>query len=745
MKTLLTTLFFFLSLLAWSQFDSVRLQVLDAHTKMPVGGASIRGEAGQKVARGDGRFSLPLSTNAKWTISAIGYQSLQLKATAHDHERQVLLLPMENQLADVVVSGNLRPLTRMESPIPVEVYNQQFLKRNPTPNIFEALSVANGIQPQLNCNVCNTGDIHINGLEGPYTMILLDGMPIVSSLSTVYGLMGIPNSMIKRIEVVKGPASTLYGSEAVGGLINIITRDPLSAKKLAADIFLASTKEINTDLSYALSMGKATALIGVNGYHYWNKLDINNDNFTDVPLQKRLSLFTKWDWDRRNNLPAVLSARYFTETRWGGELNWNNGYKGSDSIYGEAIDTRRVELLGKYGLAKCLLFEASYNYHFQDSYYGTTWFEASQHTAFGQLRWNKKVNNHELMAGVPLRLILYDDNTPATAEGDKTNNPSKQMNLGMFVQDEWQMNDRLTLLSGLRYEYTNLQGSVMAPRVAVKYKLNSQHSLRLSGGNGFRIVNLFTEDHAAVSGSREVIVAETLQPEKSWNANVNYLGNFNLEKGIFTLDASLFFTHFSNKIIPDYTTDPNKIIYQNLDGYAISKGVTLNADYVNRKGVRANVGFTLMDVYAVENDIRERQQYAPVFSANFGTSIPISKWRTTIDITGKTTGPMRLPVVPNDFRPEYSPWFTIANLQITKRIVENIELYTAVKNLLNFIPKDPILHPDDPFDRAGGKYWNTDGTPNAVTNPNGYTFDPSYNYAPMQGAKVLVGCRFAIN
>ena len=108
--------------------------------------------------------------------------------------------------------------------------------------------MVNGVQPQLNCNVCNTGDIHINGMEGPYTMLLIDGMPIVSSLSTVYGLSGIPNSMVKRIEVVKGPASTLYGSEAVGGLINIITKDASLSPRLKVDLSATSVQEYNADL-----------------------------------------------------------------------------------------------------------------------------------------------------------------------------------------------------------------------------------------------------------------------------------------------------------------------------------------------------------------------------------------------------------------------------------------------------------------------------------------------------------------
>ncbi|HRF39444.1 MAG TPA: TonB-dependent receptor plug domain-containing protein, partial [Saprospiraceae bacterium] len=92
-----------------------------------------------------------------------------------------------------------------------------------------------GVQPVINCNVCNTGDIQINGIEGVYTQILLDGMPIVSGLGTVYGLMGIPNSLIERIEVVKGPAGTLYGSEAMAGQINIITKNSLSAPRFSLD------------------------------------------------------------------------------------------------------------------------------------------------------------------------------------------------------------------------------------------------------------------------------------------------------------------------------------------------------------------------------------------------------------------------------------------------------------------------------------------------------------------------------
>ena len=130
----------------------------------------------------------------------------------------------QENLDEIVITGTMKAVRKADSPVPIEIYTPKFFQKNPTPSLFDAVQLINGVQPQLNCNVCNTGDIHINGMEGPYTMILIDGMPIVSSLSTVYGLSGIPNSLVERIEVVKGPASSLYGTEAMGGIINVITK-----------------------------------------------------------------------------------------------------------------------------------------------------------------------------------------------------------------------------------------------------------------------------------------------------------------------------------------------------------------------------------------------------------------------------------------------------------------------------------------------------------------------------------------
>lgn len=120
------------------------------------------------------------------------------------------LEPTGAELEEVVITGTMREVSRSESPVAIEVVSPKLFRKNPSPVLFDAVGMVNGVRSQLNCSVCNTGDIHINGMEGPYTMVLIDGMPIVSALSTVYGLSGIPISMIERVEVMKGPGSSLH-------------------------------------------------------------------------------------------------------------------------------------------------------------------------------------------------------------------------------------------------------------------------------------------------------------------------------------------------------------------------------------------------------------------------------------------------------------------------------------------------------------------------------------------------------
>jgi outer membrane receptor for ferrienterochelin and colicins len=188
---------------------------------------------------------------------------------------------------------------------------------------------------------------------------------------------------------------------------------------------------------------------------------------------------------------------------------------------------------------------------------------------------------------------------------------------------------------------------------------------------------------------------------------------WNADRHFGTLDLSAFITRFSNQIVPDYDTDPTQIIYDNLAGFAVSRGLSMNTELTVIEGPKFTAGVTWMNVFQ-RTDRRETQMFAPEWSGNYGVSYK------GIDITGRFNGPMRLPVVPNDFRPSTSPWYTILNIQATRTFRNRMELYGGVKNVLDFMPKHPLYRPDAPFSEE---------------------FDTAYNYAPMEGRKGYLGLR----
>nr|WP_294927087.1 TonB-dependent receptor [uncultured Flavobacterium sp.] len=695
----------------------------------------------------------------KVKVSSTGFKPVTQKISVVEGQNITLNFELkddQNELNEVVVSGTLKPVKRLESAVPVEVYSTVFFKKNPTPSIYEALQNINGVRPQLNCGVCNTGDIHINGLEGPYTLVLIDGMPIVSSLSTVYGLSGIPNSLVERIEIVKGPASSLYGSEAVGGLINIITKNPTNAPVFSVDYFTTSYFESNLDLGMKFNAGKkATSILGVNYFNYDQVVDKDHDNFTDVTLSERISVFNKWSFQRDNNRLFTIAARGMYEDRWGGDVNWEKRYRGGDEIYGESIYTKRGELIGSYQLPfeEKLMLSFSGNVHYQDSRYGTTSYIANQKIGFLQLTWDKKIGRNDLLAGIASRYTYYDDNTPATKEAESTWLP------GIFVQDEITISPKSQVLLGARYDYNSIHGSIFTPRFAYRFKANENSIFRLNAGTGFRVVNLFTEDHAALTGSRDVVIANNLNPEKSINANLNYIQKINFANGTFIgIETTAFYTRFSNKIISDYETDPNRIIYDNVDGYAISQGISTNVDVNFTNGLKFILGATVLDNKNVENGISERPFLTENFTGTWSISYKMESLNLLLDYTGNVYSPMKLPLLSEyDPRSPKSPWYSIQNIQFTYTGWKNFEIYGGIKNLLNFTPKqnNPFLisRANDPFDK---NVITSDGTNVGMNgqvvpkgqivttpdNPYGLTFDTTYVYGQNQTIRGFFGLRY---
>lgn len=707
--------------------------------------ATIEGQVTDSTGQGLSQVNILLansgkgtSTNAngKFTLAGLspGHHTVQIRSVGyHRRTRHVTLKPGEThqmnltlspsviQMNTTVVTGTQEESYVKASPVKVQVVNEDFLSKNPSGNLMESIDQVNGVQQQVNCGVCGTNALRINGMAGPYTLMLIDGMPIMGNLASVYGLNGIPNSLIDQVEIVKGPNSTLYGSQAMGGIINVRTKQPDEMPLIRAQSQFSSHREWNTSVGIAPEISdKVQTLFSANYFRNQGRFDFNNDNFLDLVLNNRLSLFNKWQFDLPNDRSASIAGRYYRENRLGGTRHFTHDLRGSDSLYGESIKTRRFEVFGSYDLPfpeQDISIDASYTHHFQDSYYGTQYYRARQSTGFANLIWTHNLPNHTILTGLTGKWQRYRDNSPA-----KTG--FQNLIPGVFVQDEWQVSDAFTLLSGLRTDHHEAHGTIFSPRLNMKYAFSDWTSARLNLGSGFRQVHLFTEDHAALTGTREVVIRENLNPERSFNATLNLSHIYQTgNAGTGNLSADIFYNYFTNRITPDYEVSPDLVVYRNLDGYGITRGFSLSASHDFRFPLTLKAAGTFQEAFQVTDreQAKDRRSipFTPQFSGNFQVTYQWQQPKLTFAYTGQLNGPEPLPKLQGPFsRPDQSPWYTIQNFKISHNLNHHLEIYGGVKNIFNWTQPTPLVDPENPF---------------------GEDFDTIYAYGELQPRRFYVG------
>ncbi len=728
---------------------------------------SIPGATIKIIGTNQGAISDP---NGKYEISGLSQSVYKLEVRSVGFKPQIIQIDLTEitmQLVDivlqesvldmneVVITGTMQPTFVTQSPVKVQVMTSEHINTYmpaAASGIVESIALVGGVQEVVSCGVCFTNSISINGLPGPYTAILMDGTPIYGNLASVYGLNGIPSMIIDRIEVIKGPNSTLYGSEAVAGVINIITKNPETQPKFSMDIMGTSHMESFGNFATSAKLKKATGFIGLNYAYIYDFDDVNQDGFGDMANLDRISIFTKWDVIRDSGKPFSVSAKYYFEDRRNGveEFITNRNYRklrGHDEIYGESIYTHRTEVFGTYGfdIREKLKLDYSFSSHFQNSYYGSDYYKANQQIFYANLIWEKNLANHSLLTGLTNRYQIYDDNTIATEvtiEGVKTNKSDDQYIPGLFIQDEWKLTSGFSILAGLRADHYQSHGTIWSPRLSTKNKIGQWTTFRSNFGTGFRIVNLFTEDHAFLSGQREVIINEALLPERSYNGSLNLNHIFTLGASQGSIDVDAFYTYFTNKIIPNYD-DPNLIVYENTNGYAVTKGLSLSVSQEFEFPFSINLGFNFQNVTESETNDRgvfetRDIEFAPKWTSVFTGNYQLKKWALTIAYTSNITGPMTLPEVYDldgngdaisSARPTKSPTFMIHNLQLNKKIKKNFSCYAGVQNIFNYTQRfSPLVGYNDPNANPG-------------FSPS---FDTSYTFAPIHGREFYVGLNFSI-
>lgn len=719
----------------------------------PIPYASIAwGEHGT-YADGQGNFSLCISEKEPpqvILVSAVGYFTDTINY--QKISAQPISISMKEDrlgLDEVVITGSQLPTYKSKSPVKVEVVQQEYIQKFVPTNksIMESVSLINGVQTVVGCGVCYTNSITINGLPGRYTMVLVDGMPMYGNLSTVYGLNGIPNQIIDRMEVIKGPSSTLYGSEAIAGVINVITKNPEEQPFASLDLMGTTNLETFGNFSLSGSSGNLSAYGGLNYGIVKDWDDNNNDGFNDMVNMEQYNGFAKFQFKRKASKQASLALQYNYEDRANGLRPYldDNAYRsirGNDSIYGESIYTNRFAAFGSYDFrwGENLRLDYNVNFHEQNSYYGSDFYKADQRVGFLNLYETKRVGSHTLMGGVSGRYQRYDDNTVATEtandQGEVENRPQESYIPGIWVQDEWEASKKWILLGGMRVDYYNSHGLIPSPRISAKYQITPYTSARLNTGTGFKVVNLFTEDHAFVSGQRQVFIREGLNPETAYNVSTNLTHTYLLGDMVGTLDVDVFYTHFFNQINPSYEEE-QFIIYENLDGYSYTRGVAAMVNHSFSFPLSVQLSATWQQVREVNTGGSRPLEFAADYLMTLNASYEIGKWGLTLASNTRLTGPMQMPEVYDlgedgeplqDPRPLRSEPFLVQNVQVTKQLGKQVEVYGGYTNVFNEQPAySPLAGFNDP------------------NNPTGFSpfFDTAYTSAPWHEPEVYVGLRLS--
>ena len=503
-------LFLFLSNAAFGQ-DTLRVSVRHALTNQPIPSATIllAGTSTGTITDSVGYAQLPVSSTSspRIRVSAVSFKTVTQTITPVGDTIRVTLDPSEEELEEVTVSTTRSGRNVADEPIRVEVIDAEELdeKANMQPgNISMILRESPGIQVQQTSVTSANATFRIQGLDGRYTQLLQDGLPLYSGYSSGLSIMQIPPLNLKQVEVVKGCQSTLYGSGAIAGLINLVTKDPTHERDLS--FMLNGTSALGLDLNGYFA--QRTDKVGLTFYATHNRqraYDPNDDQFSDLPQTTRTSLQPKLFWYPNSTMTISAGVIWTDEQRTGGYLPTIKHE--STTGYTETNDSRRLatqfRLEKRFVNNALLTVRNSYSRFNRAIILPNYRFDGLQHSSFSEVSYFKHQPKTDWIAGLNSWTDTFRDESPQVA---LVSDPTiyDQTTVGVFVQNTLTLSEKLILETGLRGDIvdTRVNGTTdnepaklfILPRFSLLYRASEHWSSRLGGGLGYKAPTIFTEE-----------------------------------------------------------------------------------------------------------------------------------------------------------------------------------------------------------------------------------------------------------
>lgn len=466
-------------------------------------------------------------------VSTLGYKSVSREVELKRGKTREENFTIEEDLIaldGVVVSANRNETSRRMAPTLINVIDTRLFETTTSPTLAEGLNFQPGVRVENNCQNCGFQQVRINGLEGPYTQILIDSRPIFSALSGVYGLEQIPANMVERVEVMRGGGSALFGSSAIAGIINIITKEPLcNSGELSHTTMLIGdgTVDNNTTLNASLVTDNRKAGLFIFGQNRQRgAYDANDDSFSELCELEQQTIGFRSYIKTSNYSKLSFEYHHIEEFRRGGDSldlpphQANICEQTAHSINGGGLKFDYFSPNEKHHLS----LYASAQHIDRESYYGA----GRDPNAYGATTDLTTVVGGQYVYNFDRCLFM-----PATFTGGVEYNRdalednmwgygrelSQTVHIGsMFLQNEWK-NDTWSFLVGGRFDKHNLiDGFIFSPRANVRFNPSENINLRASYSAGFRAPQAFDEDlhiEAVGGGVSMIELAEDLQEEKS--------------------------------------------------------------------------------------------------------------------------------------------------------------------------------------------------------------------------------------
>ena len=694
-------------------------------SEVPIFGANIYWETTNvgTISDEDGNFSIESYPAKILNVSYVGYS---IDAQEINNGFYKFYLKNSIDLEDVEVKAKVNTTSySLINPINIETISNKELKKAACCNLSESFSTNATVDVTFNDPVTGAKQIQMLGLDGIYTQITRENMPLIRGLSASYGLHYIPGNWIESIQIIKGSGSVVNGFESLTGQINLEYFKPQSADKLFLNGYVNTEGKFDTNFAYAKKNGKWLSNLFAHISVFDREVDTDKDGFMNMLKEELFTALNRWDLVTDDmHLSIILKGLH--EDKFGGQVSNYLDYTIPSLMprkYQSHIHNDLIELSTKTGFFlnnqpfKNIGLQTSFKRHVQNSNFGDNQYKGLNESIYLNFIAQTYIrhNHHIVKYGLSHYTDHYDESY------NNTIYDRLDLTTGLFLEYTYVAKENFTLVAGFRSDYHNETGMYYLPRLNIKYNPSDNTAIRFSAGKAFRMSNIFSENISYFASSRELIVADDLMPEVGWNygMNVNYC--FQLFDREGTINADAYRTTFTNQVIVDIE-DQNTLSFYNLDGVSYANTAQLDIAYELLNRLDIKLAYKLNDVFSTFNGEKKSVLFMPkergLVNLAYATDLDIWKFDFTCNFIGET----RLPYHSELQGRVSSDKFTLCNTQVTKTI-NDFDVYVGCENIFNYTQENPILGSDNPF---------------------GENFDASIIWAPIMGRMSYVGVRYSI-